>query len=146
MIVALHVATGAATGALMRSRIAALAMGPLLHVASDRVPHRHPSHPSLDYLTGLLAVGALAARRGVSDAATVGAFAAVVPDLEHLIPALRPRGMKVFHRRRGGDRRSTGLSPGAQMILAGVILAPLVLRERRDAANDAATVSNEADG
>ena len=117
MIVALHVATGAATGALTRSRIAAVAIGPVLHVASDRVPHRHLRHASVDYLTGLLALAALVRRRGGSDAATLGALAAVMPDAEHLVPGLRPRGARVFHRRdaaaaasRAGSRRASSCS------------------------------------
>ena len=39
VIVSLHVATGAAAGALTRSRPAALLLGPLVHLAGDRVPH-----------------------------------------------------------------------------------------------------------
>ena len=149
MIVALHVATGAATGALTRSRIAAVAIGPVLHVASDRVPHRHPRHASVDYLTGLLAFAALARRRGGSDAATLGALAAVMPDAEHLVPALRPRGARVFHRRRRGRRRKpSGLSAGVQLFLAAAMLAPLLLGERKAAsvpATDEAAVP-ESDG
>ena len=145
MIVALHVATGAATGALTRSRIAAVAIGPVLHVASDRVPHRHFRHASVDYLTGLLAFGALVRRRGGSDAATLGALAAVMPDAEHLVPALRPRGVRVFHRRRRRRRRKpSGLPAGVQLFLAVAMLAPLLLGERNEAAihaSDAAAVT-----
>ena len=39
VIVALHVATGAAAGAASRSRLAALLLGPVLHLAGDRLPH-----------------------------------------------------------------------------------------------------------
>jgi hypothetical protein len=39
VIVSLHVATGAAMGAVVRSRPLALLAGPALHVAGDRVPH-----------------------------------------------------------------------------------------------------------
>jgi hypothetical protein len=131
-MVALHAATGAATGALTRSRIAALVAGPVLHVAGDRVPHRHPSHPGWEYLAGVVAIGMLAERRGLLDAATLGAASAVVPDVEHLIPGLRLRGAKVLHRRPGRDRRDgTGLSIGTQTLLAASILAPLLLPGRR---------------
>jgi len=132
MIVALHAATGAATGALTRSRLAALAVGPVLHIAGDRVPHRHPAHPAWEYLAGILAIGLLAERRGPFDVATIGAAAAVMPDLEHVVPGLR---VKVFHRRRGGDRHdSTGLSVRTQTLLAAMILAPLLdTRLRTDA-------------
>jgi hypothetical protein len=40
LIVALHVATGAAAGAASGSRLAALLLGPILHLAGDRLPHR----------------------------------------------------------------------------------------------------------
>ena len=39
MIVSLHIATGALGGALVRSPIAAAALGPILHFYGDRVPH-----------------------------------------------------------------------------------------------------------
>jgi hypothetical protein len=129
-MVALHAATGAATGALTRSKIAAIVAGPLLHIAGDRVPHRHPAHPGWEYLAGVLALGMLAERRGVLDTATVGAASAVLPDLEHLIPGMR--GGKVFHSRPGRDRREArGLSTRTQTLLAAVILAPLLLPASR---------------
>src|SRR5687767_13936075 len=39
VIVALHVATGAAAGAASGSRLAALLLGPVLHLAGYRLPH-----------------------------------------------------------------------------------------------------------
>jgi len=39
LIVSLHVATGAAAGALTRSRLAAAVLGPVLHAAGDAIPH-----------------------------------------------------------------------------------------------------------
>jgi hypothetical protein len=136
MIVALHAATGAATGALTRSRLAALAIGPVLHIAGDRVPHRHPAHSAWEYLGGIFAMGILAERRGAFDVATIGAAAAVMPDFEHVVPGLRERGVKVFHRRPGRGRRrrgSTGVSVGTQTLLAAMILAPLLGRRLRTA-------------
>jgi hypothetical protein len=127
MIVALHAATGAAAGVLTRSRLAALAIGPVLHMAGDRVPHRHPAHSAWEYLAGILVIGILAERRGALDAATIGAAAAVMPDIEHVVPGLRLRGVKVFHPRPGRDRHDlTGLSARTQTLLAAVILAPLL--------------------
>ena len=79
MIVLFHAASGAAAGALTRSRIGALALGPVLHVAADRVPHRHPAHTGWEYLAGSVALGALARRRGVFDVATLGALAPCCP-------------------------------------------------------------------
>jgi hypothetical protein len=128
MIIALHAATGAATGALTGSRLVALAVAPVLHIASDRVPHRHPAHDSLDYLAGALAIGILARRRGAFDVATIGAVAAILPDVEHVVPGVRPRGAKLFHRRRRRVRRDVGLSAGMQMLLAASVLGPLIVR------------------
>jgi hypothetical protein len=129
MIVALHVATGAATGVLTRSRAAAIVLGPVLHVASDHVPHRHPRHDALDYATGLAAVGLLVRRRGTLDAATIGALAAVAPDFEHLLT--RRRSRKLFHRRPGADRKDRrGLSTATQLGLAALLLAPLLVRHQ----------------
>ena len=132
MIVLFHAASGAAAGALARSRIAALALGPGLHVAADQVPHRHPERTRWEYLAGSVAIGALAKRRGVFDVATLGAFATVLPDLEHIILGPRPGGAKLFHRRRGADRHdATGLSTGTQTLLAVLLLTPLLASARR---------------
>lgn len=126
MIVALHAATGAATGALTRSRLAALALGPVLHVAADRLPHRHPSHERWEYMGGIVAIGLVAKRRGLLDAATLGAVAAVLPDMEHLVPGLRLRGRKLFHRGSAGSRASAGISARTQSLIAAAMLAPLL--------------------
>jgi hypothetical protein len=129
MIVSLHVATGAAAGALVRSRGRALLVGPLLHLAGDRVPHQDIASRRFEIASGAASVVLLAARRGLFDAATVGAVAASAPDLEHVFPSLRPRGRKLFHGRHGWHR-SGGLSTAAQLLLAGAILGSLVRRRR----------------
>ena len=92
MIVSLHVATGAALGAAVRSRPLAL----------------------------------LAARRGPLDPAVVGGAAASMPDLEHIVPWLRVRGEKVFHR--GGGRHGVGISAERQLLLAGTVVGLLLGR------------------
>lgn len=117
MIVALHVATGAATGALTRSRLAATALGPPIHRASDRVPHRHP-YWAWDVVLGAAALSYVAARRGLSDAATIGALAAVAPDLKHALPRKRQR-------RRRRRRKPSGLPVSAQLAFAAALLARL---------------------
>jgi len=40
MIVSAHVATGAAGGALLRSRVGAVVLGAVLHGVGDAIPHR----------------------------------------------------------------------------------------------------------
>ena len=109
MIVALHVATGAALGAATGSRLAAILLGPALHLAGDRVPHRDFHSPRIEIGTGVAGVALLAVRRGPLDPATLGAVASSAPDLEHVLPFLRPGGRKIFHDRVGWHRKD--LSP-----------------------------------
>ena len=128
MIVSLHVATGAAMGAVVRSRLLALLLGPPLHVAGDRVPHEDIPDRSFEIGSGLAALGLLAARRGPFDPAVLGGAAASMPDLEHVVPWLRVRRRKVFHR--GGGRHGIGISAGKQLLLAGTLLGLLLPRRR----------------
>jgi hypothetical protein len=128
MIVSLHVATGGAAGALVQSRALALALGPALHLAGDRVPHEDIPDRSFEIGSGLVALGLLAARRGLSDPAVLGGAAASVPDLEHIVPWLRLRGEKLFHR--GVGRHGAGISAEAQLLLAGAIVGLLLGRRR----------------
>ena len=128
MIVSLHVATGAALGAAVRSRPLALLLGPPLHLAGDRVPHEDIPDRSFEVGSGLLALGLVAAVRGPFDPAVLGGAAAAMPDLEHLIPWLRPGGEKLFHR--GGGRHGAGISVETQLLLAGTIVGLLLARRR----------------
>jgi hypothetical protein len=125
VIVSLHVATGGALGALTGSRLAALVLGPPLHVACDRVPHEDIPDRPFEIGSGVLALAVLALSRGPLDPATIGAATACAPDLEHVLPRLRPRGRKLFHGR-SGWHRSGGLGTDVQLVLAGAILGLLV--------------------
>ncbi len=125
MIVSLHVATGGGLGALTRSRLAALALGPPLHLACDRVPHEDIPDRRFEIRSGLLGLALLAVSRGPLDPATLGAAAASAPDLEHVFPRLRPHGRKLFHGGRGWHR-SGGLRTGVQLVLAGALIGLLV--------------------
>ena len=128
MIVSLHVATGGAAGALLRSRALALALGPALHLAGDQVPHEDIPDRSFEIGSGLVALGLLASRRGLFDPAVLGGIAAAMPDLEHVVPWLRLDGEKIFHRSVG--RHGAGLSAEAQLLLAGVLVGLLLGRRR----------------
>ncbi|HJQ75242.1 MAG TPA: hypothetical protein VJ814_10160 [Gaiellaceae bacterium] len=128
MIVSLHVATGGAFGALVRSRTLALLLGPALHLAGDRVPHEDIPDESFEIGSGLVALGLLAARRGPFDAAVLGGAAAAMPDLEHIVPWLRPGGQMLFHR--GGGRHGVGVSAEAQLLVAGTLVGVLLARRR----------------
>jgi hypothetical protein len=128
VIVSLHVAIGGAAGALVRSRPLALLLGPPLHVAGDRVPHEDIPDRSFEIGSGLLALGLLAARRGPFDAAVLGGAAASMPDLEHVLPWLRPRGELLFHR--GRARHGVGITVEAQLVLAGAMVGWLLTSRR----------------
>ena len=130
VIVALHVATGAAAGAASRSRVAALLLGPALHLAGDRLPHEDFHSRRFEIGSGLAGCLLLVARRGLLDPATLGAAACAAPDLEHVFRFLRPGGRKVFHDRLGWHRE--GRFPAyMQLLLAGGVLAALVAPHRR---------------
>jgi len=130
VIVALHVATGAAAGAGTGSRLAALCLGPILHLAGDRLPHEDIRSRRFEIRSGLAGLALLAARRGPLDPATLGAAASSAPDLEHVLPWLRPGGSKLFHGRLGWHR--SGRFPAdLQLLLAGAILGGLVAPRSR---------------
>jgi hypothetical protein len=128
MIVSLHVATGAAMGALLRSRSLALLFGPPLHVAGDHVPHKDNPDRSFEIGSGLVGLGLLAARRGVFDPAVLGGAAAAMPDLEHVVPWLRPGGEKFFHR--GGSGHGTGITVETQLLLASGLFGALLWQRK----------------
>jgi hypothetical protein len=129
VIVSLHLATGAAAGALLGSRRAALAAGPLLHLAGDLVPHWDIASRRFETWSGVACLTALAVSRGPLDPATLGAAAAEAPDLEHVLRLPRPGGRKLFpsHRFRGWHRAG-GLPAWAQLLAAGVIVGLLLRR------------------
>jgi hypothetical protein len=127
VIVSLHVATGAAAGALAGTLPRALALGPLLHGLGDRMPHNDIHSFRFEVTSGVVAVAALAAARGPFDPATVGAAAACAPDLEHAFSLPRPGGRKLFpSHRRAGWHRSPGVPAALQLLVAGSILGTLV--------------------
>ena len=127
MIVSLHVATGAAVGALSGSRLRALLLGPATHLLGDRIPHQDIANRNFEIASGAACLALLAAVRGPFDRATLGAAAASAPDLEHVFRELRPGGRKLFHGRLGWHR--AGAFPAsAQLVLAGAIVGFLLHR------------------
>ena len=132
MIVSLHVATGAAAGALAGSRRGALVLGPLLHLAGDRMPHEDVGDQSFEIGSGVAAVLLLAAARGPLDPAVVGALAGSLPDVEHVWRLPRPGGRKLFPSHRiHGWHRAGGVPATAQLLAAGVLLGLLLRGARR---------------
>jgi hypothetical protein len=129
VIVALHVATGAAAGAASRSRLVAVLLGPILHLAGDRLPHQDFHSQRLEIASGVAGIVLLAARRGPLDPATLGAAASSAPDLEHVFPFLRPGSRKLFHDRLGWHRAGR-FSASLQLLLAAGILGALIAPRR----------------
>src|SRR5262245_26336061 len=126
MIVAIHVATGAAGGTLVRSRPAAAALGFLLHFVGDLIPHEDIPSPTFELWSGVASLALVAARRGPFDAATIGAAAASSPDLEHILPFPRPGGRKLFPSHRvSAFHRTGGVPTWVQLLAAGVLLGKL---------------------
>jgi hypothetical protein len=125
VIVSLHVASGAAVGALAGSRVRALLLGPPVHLLGDRVPHQDIASRRFEIASGMACLALLAVRRGPFDRATLGALAASAPDLEHVFPSLRLRGRKLFHGGRGWHR-SGALPANLQLVLAGTIVGYLL--------------------
>jgi hypothetical protein len=128
LIVSLHVATGGAAGALTRSRLAALALGPVLHTLGDAIPHRDIPSRKFEVGSGVACALALLARHGPLSPVTIGALAASVPDLEHVLPRIGERELFPSHRFRGWHREG-GVPAWAQLVAACAILALLLRRE-----------------
>jgi len=127
MISSLHVATGAAAGALLRSRPAAAAVGPLLHVAGDRMPHHDIAWRGFELWSCIGGIVALGLARGPLDPATIGGFTSALPDAEHVLPFPRPGGKKLFPSHRiPGWHRPGGVPASVQVVAAGAILGGLV--------------------
>lgn len=131
VIVSLHVATGAAGGALAGSRGRAFALGALLHFLGDRVPHDDFPSQWFELGSGMALIGTLAATRGPFSPEVLGAIGAAAPDLEHLIPMPKPGGRNLFPSHRlEGWHRAGGLPPMLQLGAACALVGFLVLRHR----------------
>ena len=131
MIVSLHVATGAAAGALAPSRRSAVALGALLHAVGDRIPHQDIASRRFELVCGLAGIGMLAVFRGPLDRTTLGAVAASVPDAEHVVRLPRPRGRKLFPSHRiAGWHRPGWLPASVQLLAAGALLGAVLHRAR----------------
>jgi hypothetical protein len=95
-----------------------------MHLAGDRIPHEDIADRRFEIGSGLVCLGLLGMCRGPFDPVTLGAAASAAPDLEHVLPQLRPSGRKLFHRGRAGH--GGGLPASVQLLLAGAILGWLL--------------------
>jgi hypothetical protein len=123
----MHVASGAAAGALLGSRRRALVAGPLLHFVGDVVPHQDIASRRFEIASGVVLVAVVAAARGPLDPAVFGALASSAPDIEHVLRLPRPRRRKLFpsHRFRG-LHRSGGVRAWVQLLVAGTIIGATI--------------------
>jgi hypothetical protein len=127
VIVSLHVATGAAAGAAVRSRPAAAALGFLLHLVGDVIPHDDIPSARFEMWSGVAGLALLAVVRGPFDPATVGAAAASSPDLEHVIRLPRPGGRKLFPSHRiPALHQAGGVPTWFQLLAAGVLFGKVM--------------------
>jgi hypothetical protein len=123
VIVAVHVASGAVAGALVPSRRAAVAVGLALHALGDRIPHYDIGWRRFEVASGAGGLLLIAATNGPLARTTLGALAASVPDVEHVLPLPRPGGRKLFPSHRvPGWHRSGGVPASVQVLAAGVAL------------------------
>ena len=125
----MHVAAGAAAGALAGSRGSAIALGLGLHGLQDAIPHEDIPSRRFETMSGVALLAVLALRRGLFDPATLGGAACAAPDLEHVLPLPRPGGRELYpsHRIEGWHQEG-GFPVWAQLAAAGVIVALLVGR------------------
>ena len=126
MIASLHVASGALVGALAGSRGRAAALGPLAHLAGDRMPHGDIASRRFEIASSAGALLLLAGARGPLDSAVVGGLAASLPDVEHVVRLPRPGGRKLFPSHRvHGWHRAGGVPAWAQVLAAGLLVGAL---------------------
>jgi hypothetical protein len=133
VIVSLHVATGGAAGAIAGSRLGAVVLGPVMHALGDLTPHRDIPSTAFEATSGIAGVVLLARRYGALHPVTIGAVAASIPDVEHVLrPPRRGRRM-VFptHRFKSWHLRG-GLPAWVQLAAAAAILGVLLTRPRAD--------------
>ena len=106
MIALIHGALGATCGILLRRRAPTVTAALISHLAVDAINHDEPTDGcgslrldvlALDGLLLGLALLALSRRYGVFSPQTVGAVAACMPDLEHLLRRLCPCGRSGRH-------------------------------------------------
>jgi hypothetical protein len=132
MIVSLHVATGALAGAAAGSRTGAALLGPFVHALGDLTPHQDIPSTKFEAASGGIGVLLLARRHGPLHPVTVGAVAASIWDLEHVLRPARRGRRKLFptHRYAGWHKRG-GVPAWVQLVAAAGIFALLLRPDER---------------
>jgi hypothetical protein len=131
VIVAFHVATGAAVGAALGSNSEAALAGLALHAVGDAIPHQDFDSLRFETASGLGLLALLALRRGLFDPAVIGGAFSAAPDLEHVIPHPGHSKSKLFPSHRlDGWHREGGISAPLQLLASLVIVGVLILRKK----------------
>lgn len=129
-----HIASGAAVGTTLQSRLAAVIVGVWLHYLGDKIPHEDVTSRRFEVVTGLGAMAVLAYTRGPFSPSTIcGAFASA-PDLEHILPFPEFGGKKLFPTHRG-NHPTGGVPVWIQLVGAGAVLGSVAAAGLRDAAS-----------
>jgi hypothetical protein len=127
VIVAAHVAAGAAVGTIVGSRGGAILAGFALHGLQDAVPHEDIPSREFEAASGLALLGVLALRRGLLDPAVLGGAFCAAPDLEHVLPLPKPGGRDLYPSHRSeGWHQEDGVPAWLQLAAAAVIVATLI--------------------
>ena len=127
MIVALHVASGAAVGALTGSRLGALLLGPPTHLMGDRIPHQDIASRRFEIASGVACLGLLAARRGPLRSRDARRVRRVRARSRARLPVAQAARRKLFHGRLGWHR-SGNFPANVQLLLAGAVVGYLLGR------------------
>jgi hypothetical protein len=134
VIESLHVATGAAIGELSGSRLRAFLLGPPAHLLGDLMPHDDIPSDVFEGVSGLLAGLWVAQKKGFFSPATVGAFAATLPDFEHLLRRDRRGKREWFPSHRYKWLHTRGGLPAWVQLAAAVAILAAVARSSKPAA------------
>jgi len=123
----MHVASGAAAGALAGTRRRALVVGLVLHGLGDRLPHQDIASRRFEMRSGLVLIGLVAGARGPFSPAVAGAIASSAPDIEHVWRLPRPGGRKLYPTHRfHGWHRAGGVPAWLQLLVAGALVGAVI--------------------
>ncbi len=127
----MHVAAGAAVGALAGSRTRAVVLGFGLHGLQDAVPHEDIRSRGFEIASGIGLLGLLAVRRGFFDPAVLGAAACAAPDLEHVLPLPKPGGRDLYPSHRVPGWHQAGGVPAWMQLATATVMVAVLLRRRK---------------
>lgn len=133
MIELTHVATGALIGGRCNGPLEAVLAGVATHALMDIAPHDELHDVAFEASSAVVGILALARRHGLGSPIVWGAVGGVLPDIEHVLPAvIRPR-QPLFPTHRVSWLHSAGpfrVPVWLQVIAGGAIIGALASRVR----------------